>query len=994
MLRCRQSLFKGSFCLRRTLATASWSPHLATKYPVGQALHGYEIKRVLPVPEWRLVAVDLVHGQTGAQHLHLDRADNNNVFSIGFRTLPPDSTGVPHILEHTTLCGSVKYPVHDPFFKMLNKSLANFMNAMTGPHYTFFPFATTNGRDFANLRDVYLDSILNPLLKWEDFVQEGWRLENRDLEDKTSEIVFKGVVYNEMKGQISNADYFFWSQFQQALYPDLNNSGGDPQKITDLTYEDLVKFHRNNYHASNARTFTYGDFPLEDTLKRLNKEFVEFGRRQSPRALKQLDFDKDMHIVKQGQFDPMLPEEKQTKTSMTWKIGDSKDTYETFLWRVLGNILMDGQSSVLYQRLIDTGIGTEFTVNCGVDTLLDTNVLTVGVTGVSDVDAFRACVNDVFQKVAVAPIEEMKVNAIIQQLELSKKDHKPDFGLQLLYSILPGWTNSMDPFEALKFEELIHRFREDFATRGSALFHDLVKKWILDKPIFHFSMVGSKELAKELEEEEQARLKNKVAKLDTQDRQIIYDRGLLLRDKQAKKENLSCLPTLQTSDISREAVYYPVEMLNDQTMVRITDTNGITYMRGKIEMNDLIPHDLYAYLPLFADSLTSLGTKTKPFKDIEDEIKLNTGGISSHSSVTTDPLTLQPRLNLGFDGWCLNHKGGKVVDLWDQLILNTDFNANKNVLKVLIKILASSAVSSVTEAGHSFARGYATAHFSKTKAIAETLGGIEQLKFVMQLNSYLEDESLFQTMVVDKLVQLQLIMMNCKDRLRFFVTTDTTNQAEAITGQLATFRDKFLSSSNESFTTGDYPLLSGTKPTLLNFPFQTHYTAYCENTNIPYVHADTAPLQILSSILTSKHLHKEIRESGGAYGGGAGYDSLVGSFNYYSYRDPTPLRSLQVFHRTFDIEAADVTNGKLRLFQDIDAPISRRGEAVWNFENGITHKMRQERRERFLDTTSQDVERVRDKYLKRQPGYGVVVGAPIPGKTDPPAWDTVTLSAS
>lgn len=189
------------------------------KYPVGGIFHGYEVRRILPVPELRLTAVDLVHSQTGAEHLHIDRDDKNNVFSIAFKTNPPDSTGVPHILEHTTLCGSVKYPVRDPFFKMLNKSLANFMNAMTGPDYTFFPFSTTNPQDFANLRGVYLDSTLNPLLKQEDFDQEGWRLEHKNITDPESNIVFKGVVYNEMKGQISNANYYFWSKFQQSIYP-------------------------------------------------------------------------------------------------------------------------------------------------------------------------------------------------------------------------------------------------------------------------------------------------------------------------------------------------------------------------------------------------------------------------------------------------------------------------------------------------------------------------------------------------------------------------------------------------------------------------------------------------------------------------------------------------------------------------------------------------------------------------------------------------------
>lgn len=977
----------------KRLASTYEQAKILRKYPVGATIHGYEIKRVLPVPELRLTAVDLIHNQTGSEHLHIDRNDTNNVFSIAFKTNPPDATGVPHILEHTTLCGSDKYHVHDPFFKMLNRSLANFMNAMTGPDYTFFPFATTNIKDFANLRDVYLDATLNPLLTREDFYQEGWRLEHSDINNDKSDITFKGVVYNEMKGQVSNADYSFWSQFQQSIYPSLNNSGGDPKKITDLMYEDLVDFQRINYHPSNSKTFTYGNFALDDSLKRLHKEFVTFGKRTKKyNKSMPIKLDKDVTVNKIGQIDPMLPSERQVKTSMSWICGSPENSYDTFLLKVLGDLLMDGQSSIMYKKLIESGLGHEFTVNSGAEPNTSVNIFTVGIQGLEDVEGFRRTVQEIFEEVLNTPFDKTKIEAIIQQIELSKKDQKPDFGLQILYSILPGWTNKIDPFESLLFDETLNRFREDLENKGDELFYDIIKKYIYNKPHFNFTMKGSSKFSSELESEEKTRLQKKVEALDETDREIIYQRGKTLNEKQNKVEDLSCLPSLKIHDIPREGQAYPIENKDNNMMVRLTDTNGISYIRGKKTLNDQIPLELYPYIPLFVDSLTSLGTKDESFSEIENQIKLYTGGIATNWAVTSDAKTLEPKLTFSFSGWALNSKTDKIFEFWEKLILKTDFRKNSEKLKILIRMVVSSNTSSVSESGHVFARNYATAHFSVTSAISQSLSGFEQLQFIMKLSKLLDDPEKFQTEVMDKLIQLQqiIIRQNAKD-LKFFITTDTVPQLDKISTEISNFKDKFGNNSlyiaTDTFKTENYPLITKSNPTLFNFPFQTHHTAFSKPTGLPFIHKDGAALQILSSVLSSKHLHREIRERNGAYGAGAKYDALNGSFNYFSYRDPNPLESLSIYEKLFDIKADDLNDGKLRLFQDIDSPISRRSEGIWNFENDIDDKMRQTRRENLLDISVGDVNRVMETYLLGKQGYEVIVGPVIENQTVSPKWD-------
>ncbi|CAI4038286.1 hypothetical protein SMKI_04G6270 [Saccharomyces mikatae IFO 1815] len=971
------------------------------KYPVGGILHGYEVRRILPVPELRLTAVDLVHSQTGAEHLHIDRDDKNNVFSIAFKTNPPDATGVPHILEHTTLCGSVKYPVRDPFFKMLNKSLANFMNAMTGPDYTFFPFSTTNPQDFANLRGVYLDSTLNPLLKQEDFDQEGWRLEHENITEPESNIVFKGVVYNEMKGQISNANYYFWSKFQQSIYPSLNNSGGDPMKITDLKYSDLLDFHHSNYHPSNAKTFTYGNLPLVDTLKHLNEQFSGYGKRRSKdKLLLPIVLDKNVDVKLAGQVDTMLPPEKQMKSSMTWICGRPQDIYDTFLLKVLGNLLMEGHSSIMYQKLIESEIGLEFSVNSGVEPTAAVNLLTVGIQGVSNLARFKDTVNGIFHDLLEAehPFDRKRFDAIIQQLELSKKDQKADFGLQLLYSILPGWTNKIDPFDSLLFEEVLQKFRDDLETKGDTLFKNLIRKYIVEKPCFTFSIQGSKDFSKSLEDEEKTRLKKKIATLDEQDKKNIFKRGVLLQEKQNEKEDLSCLPTLKIKDIPRMGDEYSIQKKNI-TMSRVTDTNGITYIRGKRLLNDIIPYELFPYLPLFAESLTSLGTTKEPFSEIEDQIKLHTGGISTHVEVTSDPNTTEPHLIFGFDGWSLNSKSDHIFEFWSKLLLETDFQKNSDKLKVLIRLLASSNTSSVADSGHAFARGYSAAHYRSSRAINETLNGIEQLQFINKMHNLLDDEETFQREIVDKLTELQKYIVDAKD-MKFFITTDSDVQAKIVESQISKFMQKLPHSDSSLIgpKTSNYPLIeSKGKPTLIKFPFQVHYTSQTL-LGVPYTHKDGAALQVMSNMLTFKHLHREVREKGGAYGGGASYSALAGVFSFYSYRDPQPLNSLETFKNSGQYilndakwGATDLDEAKLTIFQQVDAPTSPKGEGVMYFMSDVTDDMKQVRREQLLDVSLLDVHRVAEKYLLNKRGVSTVIGPGIEGVTVSPSWEVKEL---
>ncbi|OWB71144.1 hypothetical protein B5S31_g828 [[Candida] boidinii] len=969
----------------RKYTTQVDSSKILKKYPIGSEVSGYVINKVLPVPELNLTAIDLSHKRTGAKHLHIDRQDKNNVFSIIFKTNPPNSTGLPHILEHTTLCGSENYPVRDPFFKMLNRSLSNFMNAMTGHDYTFYPFATTNKVDFKNLMNVYLDSTLRPLLKEEDFYQEGWRLENEVTNDKKSDLNFKGVVYNEMKGQLSDSSYYFWIKFQESIYPSLNNSGGDPTKMTNLNYTDLVEFHSRFYHPSNARTYTYGNIPLKEHLTKINEEFSIFGKRNNNTVVKQpIDLSEIKEVSVGGPVDPMIPLDSQYKTSLTWFTGKPENVYESFLLKILSTLLMDGHSSPLYQKLIESGLSTDFTINSGMDPMTAVNFFTIGLQGINE-EVSKNLQQHVIKSLEEAKLEGFspdKIKAIIHQLELSRKVENASFGLSLLNSLVPGWVNNNDPLLSLEWNKIINQFNEDYSKQGSKLLTDLIDKYFIDKPYFKYEMVPDESLPEKTIEEEQERLKSKVDSLSSEDKDVLYERGLKLLEKQTEKEDLSCLPTLSVSDIAREGDFSKINhrILNDNNSELQTRTsskaNGISYFRAqKTLTSDELPQELIKYLPLFTQCLTNLGTHDKSMATLEDQIKLYTGGLNASTFVhgsLEDPSV--PYLKFGLSGLSLDGNFEKLLSLWTELLNETNFN-NIPKLSTLIKSISTDNLSDVVSSGHGYARTYASSFISPVYKLKETLGGIEQVKFLSELGK-IEADGLVAQEVVPKLEKIKEIILNGSG----FKYSLTSSRESIKTGEseINKFNSKLSSFKTHKIDPYDIKLReefsNSTNTNFKNYvqiPAQVSFASMAYP-GVSYLNKDGASLQILSQLLTFKYLHSEIREKGGAYGGGATYDGLNGIFNYYSYRDPTPFQSVNVFKdapnvvvekiKSGEISLEDLDQSKLTIFQKVDAPISVEQEGMSMFNYGIDDEVRQERREALLEVELEDVIECAEKY--------------------------------
>ncbi|KAJ5175270.1 Mitochondrial presequence protease [Penicillium canariense] len=970
---------------------ASTVTNLESFPAVGEKLHGFTVREKKHVPELHLTAVRLTHDKTDADYLHVARDDKNNVFGIGFKTNPPDATGVPHILEHTTLCGSEKYPIRDPFFKMLPRSLSNFMNAFTSSDHTTYPFATTNSQDFQNLLSVYLDATLHPLLKEEDFRQEGWRLGPEDprallpvegqpeQKAQLEDIVFKGVVYNEMKGQISDSNYLYYIRFKESIIPALNNSGGDPECITDLTHKQLSEFSKRNYHPSNAKILTYGDMPLARHLEQIGGVLDGFTKGDADTDVKlPLDLSQGLNVTVPGPIDTFSSEDKQHKTSTSWYMGDSTDTVETFSVGIISSLFLDGYGSPMYRALIESGLGSSFSPNTGLDSSGKVPIFSIGVTGVSEAEApsVKKAIQKAFRESVEAGFNEEKVRGLLHQLELSLRHKTANFGIGVMEKTISSWFNGANPMKELAWNDVIDEFKRRYEKPG--YLESLVEKYLLNDSCMTFTMVGTPTFNKELDEKEVLRKEQKLA-------QLIEEHGsvenamanlskeelqLLKVQEDAHNADLSCLPTLRVKDISREKELKAVResKVDDIDVVwREAPTNGLTYFQAVNAFKDL-PDDLRLLMPLFNDCVMRLGTANRSMEQWEDLIKLKTGGISTSSFLVSSPTHLdQFKEGLQFSGFALDNNIPEMLHMLSALVMETDFSspAAPAMIQELLRLTTNGALDSVAGTGHRFAVNAAAASLSQSFWIQEQQSGLEQLQATANLLRDAETSPERLQELIDKLRLIQSFAISKSSGLRVRMVCEPESAARN-----ESVLQKWLSGLPQtgSPTASTAPSFKSVDKALYDLPYKVYYSGQATQT-VPFVDPASAPLTVLSQMLTHNYLHPEIREKGGAYGAGASNGPIKGIFTFMSYRDPNPMNSLKVFQNSgiFARDRAwserEIEEAKLGIFQGLDAPMSVDEEGARYFMSGVTHEMDQRWREQVLDVTAKDVNEVADRFL-------------------------------
>ena len=882
---------------------------------------------------------------------------------------------------------SCRFPIRDPFFKMLPRTLSNFMNAFTASDHTFYPFATTNAQDYKNLMSVYLDATLKPLLKESDFTQEGWRIgpenpqalviKGADAKPEDRKLVFKGVVYNEMKGQMSDAGYLFYIRFQDHIFPDINNSGGDPQKITDLTYQQLKTFHAEHYHPSNAKVFTYGDMPLADHLREIDAQLGSFERIRRDLAIhRPIDLSSGPREVKLfGPVDPLVDINKQFKTSVSWVLGDTTDIVETFALGLISALLSDGYGSPLYKGLIEAGLGTDWSPNTGYDSSGKLGIFSIGLTGVKeeDVPKLKAKVQELLQDAREKGFDRSKIDGYLHQLELGLKHKTANFGMSLLHRLKPKWFTGVDPFDSLAWNDTLTAFETEFAKGG--YLEGLMDKYLLNDNTLSFTMAPSENFGQDLAQEEETRLSAKISQVvksaggQEQAHAALEARELELLIEQGKTntEDLSCLPTVHVADIPRQKE--PVVLRNENTgratiQWREAPTNGLTYFRA-VNMLESLPDDLRGLIPLFTDAIMRLGTKDMTMEELEDLIKLKTGGVSVGYHSASRPTDFrQATEGLIFTGMALDRNVPTMFELLRKLVVDTNFDNPEagQQIRQLLQASADGVVNDIASSGHAFARRASEAGLSWDALLKEQVSGLSQVKLVTSLahrpaSDQLED-------VIAKLKQIQQFAL--AGTLRTAITCDSesvANNSRALSQFVSS-----LSPKSAAFPARGPPQFSRDIKSFYPLPYQVYYGALALPT-VSYTSPEGAPLQILSQLLTHKHLHHEIREKGGAYGGGAYSRALDGVFGFYSYRDPNPVNTMKIMKSAgrwaVDKQWSnrDLEDAKISVFQGVDAPIAVNEEGMGNFLYGVTEEMKQNRREQLLDVTKDQVREVAQKYI-------------------------------
>lgn len=971
----------------------------------GKIYHGFICNEIEPVKEYNMTAYYLTHEKTKTEYLHLERDDSNNVFSVGFRTTPQDSMGTPHILEHTVLCGSEKYPVRDPFFKMLNRSLATFMNALTGPDYTFYPFSSQNEIDYRNLQKVYLDAVFKPNLLRLDFLQEGWRLEHSKLDDKTSDLVFKGVVYNEMKGAFSETSSLFGQKFINTILPKGTYgyvSGGDPLCIPELTHEHLQNFHSTYYHPSNARIYSYGNFPLEQNLKFVNDTYLSKYQFLDPKHTIVAPQER-WKIVKRANTSCRVdqyggPIEKQNQIALGYAMSDITDIYDTFMLTALAELMIIGPNSAFYKSLIEKNISGGYNSLTGYENQIRDTLFVVGLRDVekSNFEVVEKIVNQTIEEIFTKGFEKDHIESVLHGFELSIKHQSPKFGLNLLFNLMPLWNHGGPILSALKVNTLLDQLKSDLLN-PSYIKEVIEKYFILNNHKLIMTMQPDPKFDDIFNEAEAKLLKSKVKNLAPEQKEEIFVNGIELSKVQKEVQNLDVLPCLKIDEITSNKTAPTLKHTISGTIplqLCEANTNGVTYFKGVLGTDCLIEKQRQ-FLPFFIHVLDKFDTKSYNYRDFDKYVSKSTSGLAFISHIT-EHIDQQEQFEQGifFSSHCLDENLPKMLDIWSEIFDRPNFE-NSERMTMLLNNYCSSLTSGIIDSGHTYAMQAARSLVSSVDECKENLQGIKHIMNMQDVHKQFKIEDV--QAVVDWIGKDVLKANNL--RAAFHYSDGNDNMHEMI--------DKFCSKlcNDDSQDVNRINWTDAKAPSKENKGVHVSMNIpvnFCSKVipTVPYTDPDYAKLRVLSRFLTSKYLHPIVREQNGAYGGGAML-TLDGVFNYYSYRDPNSRVTLDVFDGTTDwmannhnlVDDQNLFEAKLSILQQMDQPIAEYMKGIDLFLYGLSYDIWQTQRARVLAVKKEDLIEVCQKYLGADNWAGKCVignGASQQIRKDNENWETIS----
>lgn len=948
---------------------------------IGDNVYGYSVKRIVKLDEINSVFYELEHADTGAMHIHISNKDEENTFSVAFKTVPEDSTGVAHILEHTVLCGSSKFPVHDPFFSMLKRSLSTFMNAFTASDWTMYPFSTQNKKDFYNLMDVYLDAAFFPNIDKLSFKQEGCRLEIEDvLKNADSEsLVYKGIVYNEMKGAMSSPVEIMARFLLKSIYPDTTysyNSGGDPAIIPNLTYDQLKAFHTRHYHPSNAFFYTYGNMALKKHLLFIHDKILKNFEQIDPKT----DVPSQPHWSKPKKATYRYPigknedPSKKCQACVAWLTADIKDSFEVLVLSLLEQILLGNSASPLRKALIDSELGAALSDGTGYDS---DNRDTMFVCGLKDVkksaaEKIETIIFDVLKNLCESGIDKKLIESAIHQLEFHRKEvtNTPyPYGIKLLLTISGSWFHGGDVERILRFDTDLKKIREQLSK--GRFFENCIKKYFLDNSHrILLTLIPDSLMEEEENKRVAAKLKDIRSGISNSDLNKIKKDAKTLMSLQESKEDVSCLPTLEIEDIPpsissvEETTGYGKPMITCYSQ----PTSGIFYFTAAAGTASL-QKQMIPLVPFFCFALPKIGTALRDYTEIAQLIDAYTGGIglSSHARTSFEGAgDCLPFISFG--GKCLVRNLERMFEIIDELLSGFNFS-DLNRLKSLLLEYRASLESMVVPNGHMLAISLASRNLSPTCTLSETWHGIHQLHFIKNITNDLSERKL-KSLSDDLLSTGKNLFSSANFKIALIGEENTLPAASSLSESM---QNNLTNGKSNGFAAPEIEfdaeiIREGwSTSSAVSFVAQTFKTVRME-------HEDAPALSVISKILRSMYLHREIREKGGAYGGFALYNFEDGTFNFCSYRDPHIVSTLRVYEdaanfiNSGNYTDEDIKEAILQVCSEIDKPDTPGTAAKKAFYRKIVSLSDEDRirfKKRLLTLTRSNVGETAEKYFNR-----------------------------
>lgn len=912
----------------------------------------------------------LRHKKSGARIAILSNNDDNKVFYIGFRTPPEDETGVPHIIEHTTLCGSKKFPVKDPFIELAKGSLNTFLNAMTYPDKTVYPVASCNDQDFKNLMDVYLDAVFNPnITKYEEiFKQEGWHYE---LTGKDDELKINGVVYNEMKGAYSSPDEVLSSQIYRSLFPDntySKDSGGNPEYIPKLTYEAYLDFYHKYYHPSNSYIYLYGDMDVVERLEWLDKEYLSLYdyKKVNSEINKQPAFDEIKNV--EAQYSITMDDSQENKTYLSYNrvVGDTLDEMLYQAFDVLDYALVSSPGAPVKQALIDAGIGDDVYGSYDAGILQPVFSFVAKNANASQADEFESIIENTLKEVVKTGINKEALLAGINSSEF--KFREADFGQfpkGLLFGLncLDSWLfDDMKPFIHLECLGTFAKLRKAVDTD---YFEKLIQEYLLDNT--HGSSVTVKPkrgLGNEREEALAKELSDYKASLsDEEIKKLIEDTEHLKKyqEEPSSDEDLRKLPMLTRADMKKNAMPFSNiedELLDVKVVRHDIESNGIDYISFLFDAGDFAQSEL-GYLGFFTNALGLVSTEKYSYTDLANATNIYTGGISTGTASHPD---IKDRNNFVFKFEVklkvLEKNLDKALELMEQMLLTSDFTDTKRLGELVAQIKAR-LQANLSSSGHLVAAMRSMSSFSRYALYQDELKGVAFYRSICCIEKELSESP---KSVSDKLAAIAKKLFA---RNRMLISFTGNNEAY---GNAKPSLEKVIAGFNKMSAVGNQAEVH----------FNTAKEAFIDASQIQYVaktgdficegYEYTGALRLLRIILSYDYLWINVRVKGGAYGCMNTF-LRSGESYFVSYRDPNLSDTLDVYDRipeyikNFSPDERDMTKYIIGTFSALDTPMNpeaKGSRSLSAYLEGITYEQIQKERNEILNAQPEDIRRLAD----------------------------------